>query len=165
MEQFDANDDGAIDRGESAACPPLTMAFRTFDADGDSKLSTDEISARVEKLYGGAALATFNGTVLRGGRPLSGAQVRFRPVALLGDGVQSAVGETDEEGAVRPTIEAAELPENLQGQSFLRPGLYHVEITHPKHALPARYNTATELCAVVDPASRDGLAAQFNLQP
>lgn len=166
MEQFDANHDGAVDEGELADCPPLTSAFPTFDADRDGKLTTQEIVARIDRLYGrGAGLATFNGTVLLNGRPLSGAEVRFRPIALLGDGVQTAQGTTDDSGVVRPAISDANLPENLRGQSFIRPGFYHVDVTHPKRVLPPRYNATTELSAVVDPASRNGLAASFNLKP
>lgn len=163
--QYDKNSDGAIDQTELAACPPLALALAELDANKDSKLTADEIAARIERLYGsGGALATFNGTVTLGGRPLLGAQVRFVPVAFLGEGVPAAQGVTDESGAVRPAVGDADLPENLKGQSLIRPGLYLVEITHPEQQIPARYNTATELGAMVDPTSRTGLAARFDLK-
>lgn len=166
MEQYDANQDGAITTGELVTCPPLAMAFTRFDADRDERLTSDEIGAGISKIYGtGAALATFDGAVLLSDRPLPGAQVRFRPIAFLEGAVQSAEGKTDEAGAVRPTISDANLPENLRGQPFIHPGLYHVEITHPDHLLPARYNSATELGAIVDPSSRGGLVSQFDLKP
>jgi hypothetical protein len=166
MEQYDKNGDGAIDQTELAACPPLAIAIAELDADKDSKLSANEIAARIEKLYGsGSALATFNGTVALGGRPLAGAQVRFVPLSFLGEGVPAAQGVTDESGEVRPALGDADLPENLKGQPLIRPGLYLVEVTHPERQIPARYNSATELGVVVDPTSRTGLAARFDLKP
>ncbi len=166
MEQYDKNSDGAIDQTELAACPPLAAAIAELDADKDSKLSANEIAARIEKLYGsGSALATFNGTVALGGRPLAGAQVRFVPLGFLGEGVPAAQGVTDESGEVRPALGDADLPDNLKGQPLIRPGLYLVEVTHPERQIPARYNSATELGAVVDPTSRTGLAARFDLKP
>lgn len=163
--QYDKNSDGAIDQTELAACPPLAVAMAELDANKDSKLAADEIATRIEKLYGsGSALATFNGTVALGGRPLAGAQVRFVPAGFLGEGVPAAQGVTDESGAVRPALADADLPDNLKGQPLIRPGMYLVEITHPEQQLPARYNTATELGAVVDPTSRTGLSARFDLK-
>lgn len=61
-----------------------------------------------------------------GGRPLSGAKVLFKPMGLLGDVVPAAEGVTNELGVVRPSLGEAELPENLQGHSLIRPGLYLV---------------------------------------
>lgn len=166
IEQYDVNHDGAIDKDELAQCPPLTTAFPTFDANNDGKLTADEITARIDRLYGtGAGLATFNGTVLISGQPLSGAQVRFRPIALLENDLQAAQGITDDAGLIRPAIDDVDLPDNLQGQAFIHPGFYHVDVTHPKRVLPSRYNTATELSAVVDPSSRNGLSARFDLNP
>jgi hypothetical protein len=165
MEQYDKNSDGAIDQTELVACPPLAVAIAELDANKDSKLAADEIAARIENLYGsGSALATFNGTVALGGRPLAGAQVRFVPVGFLGEGVPAAEGVTDESGAVRPALGDADLPENLKGQPLIRPGMYLVEITHPEQQIPARYNTSTELGAIVDPTSRTGLSARFDLK-
>lgn len=164
MAQYDKNSDGAIDQTELAACPPLAVAMAELDANKDSKLAGHEIAARIEKLYGsGSALATFNGTVALGGRPLA-VQVRFVPAGFLGEGVPAAQGVTDESGAVRPALADADLPDNLKGQPLIRPGMYLVEITHPEQQLPARYNTATELGAVVDPTSRTGLSARFDLK-
>jgi len=166
MEQYDINHDGSIEQGESSACPPIAIDFASLDVNKDSKLSADEIAVRIEKLFGtGSALATFNGTVTLGGKPLAGARVRFVPLSILGDGVPAAEGVTNETGEVRPALGDADLPKNLQGQPLIRPGLYLVEITHSERQIPARYNTATELGAVVDPTSRTGLAARFDLKP
>lgn len=165
MEQYDKNHDGSMDREELVACAPLAAALATFDANNDSKLSAEETSAGIAKLFGSSsALATFNGTVTLSGRPLSGARVRFVPASFLGEGLTAAEGVTDESGAFRPALADAELPKNLQGQPLIRPGLYLVEITHSEQQIPAKYNTATELGAVVDPTSRTGLASRFDLQ-
>jgi len=165
LENYDANKDGAIDKGELAAkCPPLAAAMPSYDADSNGQLSREEVVARVTRLYGsGNALLTVDCMVTLDGRPLTGATVRFRPVAMFGDELQPAEGVTDEQGAARPSVTDENLPEDLKGTALMAPGLYHVEITHPQRELPARYNTATELGFEVDPVSRTGTAARFDL--
>jgi hypothetical protein len=44
------------------------------------------------------------------------------------------------------------------------PGLYHVEITHPRTQLASRYNTASELGCFVDAAARNGTLSKFDLK-
>ena len=97
-------------------------------------------------------------------RPLSAATVRFRPVDMLGDAVADAQGVTDGQGIARPTIAAELLPDELKDISLLYAGLYHVEVTHAQKMLPSRYNTATELGFEVDPKSREGSSAKFDLK-
>jgi hypothetical protein len=165
MENYDANGDGALDKTELAKCPPLAVAMTTYDADGNGQLSADEIDSRVTRLYGsGAALTNVDCTVTVSGRPLRGATVKFRPVEMFGDAVKPAEGVTDEAGMARPALADEALPDELAGTALVHPGLYHVEITHPNMALPARYNTATELGFEVDPAQRGGTTARFDLK-
>jgi hypothetical protein len=64
----------------------------------------------------------------------------------------------------RPTIGDEHVSEKLQGVPLLYPRLYHVEITHADVTIPARYNSATELGAEVDPASRTGTSGRFELE-
>jgi hypothetical protein len=51
----------------------------------------------------------------------------------------------------------------MAGAKLMFPGLYLVEITHPQVQLPARYNTATELGCELNPLSREGSSARFDL--
>jgi hypothetical protein len=166
MELYDASGDGALDKDELAKCPPLANVAKKYDADGDGRVSHDEIAARFEKLVGPtAAFATVNCTVTLGRRPLPGATVKLRPIDAFEGALPAAEGTTDEEGVAHPGISADALPPKLKSAFLVYPGLYHVEITHPQQKLPERYNTATELGFEVDPASREGAAARFDLQP
>jgi hypothetical protein len=165
IEHYDGNGDGALDKSELAKCPPLVAAMTNYDADGNGQLSADEIKNRLVRLYGsGAALTNVDCTVTVSGRPLRGAAVKFRPVEMLGDAVKPAESVTDEAGLARPAIADDQLPDDMAGTALVQPGLYHVEITHPDMALPARYNTATELGFEVDPVQRGGTTARFDLK-
>jgi hypothetical protein len=165
MEQYDANDDGALVAAEMASCPPLVTAMARYDADGNGSLSAEEIEARLTQIYGtGAALTNVDCTVLLNGRAIDGALVKFRPVEMLKSSVKAAEAVTDPSGRARLALRDDDLPQDLKDNALMYPGLYHVEITHPKVNLPARYNDATELGFEVDPSLRGGTSAQFNLR-
>lgn len=165
IEQLDKNGDGSLDATEIEACPPLKGALASYDSSSDGALSEAEIEQRLTALYqSGVALANFDCTVTSGGRSLIGATVKLRPVGFLADSLLPAEGTTDEQGVARPTIGDEHIPEKLKGAPLLYPGLYHVEITHGEVTIPARYNSATELGADVDPTSRTGTSAAFALQ-
>jgi hypothetical protein len=166
LEAYDANGDGSLAGDELAKCPPLAQMLAEYDSDGNSQLTAEEISARLTRMFSsGSALMDVSCEVKLAGRPLSGANVKFRPVEMLADGLHPAEGVTDESGAAQLSIGDELLPENLRGQSMMQPGLYHVEITHPQRQLPTRYNTETELGFEVDPFSRGGARATFDLKP
>jgi hypothetical protein len=78
--------------------------------------------------------------------------------------IKPAQGVTDSSGIARMSLAEADLPEDLKSTLLMQPGLYYVEITHPKTALPARYNMATELGFEVDPSQREGTSARFDLK-
>jgi hypothetical protein len=165
MEKYDANHDGAIDTAELASCPPLVAVMPRYDADGNGSLSADEIEARLVELYRtGAVLTNVDCTVTLHRRPLEGALVKFRPVDMLKPAVKPAQGIIDQSGRARLTVQDEDLPDDLKDTALMYPGLYHVEITHPKVDLPARYNDASELGFEVDPSLRDGMSAQFDLK-
>ena len=62
-----------------------------------------------------------------------------------------------------PTFVFDEVDAGVGGAALFFPGLYHVEISHPKTQIPSRYNTASELGWEVDPFSRAGTTARFDL--
>jgi EF hand domain-containing protein len=165
MEHYDANHDGAIDAAELALCPPLVVALARYDMDKNGQLSAEEIETRITQLYGpGAALINVDCTVSLNGRPLRGATVKFHPVEMLTPSIKLAQGVTDDSGVALMAMGDEDLPNDLKGAQLMRPGLYHVEITHPKLALPTRYNTATKLGFEVDPSQRGGTSARFDLK-
>ena len=164
ISSYDANNDGAIDAEEAASCPPLASSIRSYDADGDGRLTSDEIANRLKQLFASSSnLAEVSLTVTLDGRPLSGAIVRLRPVDFLADAIPHAEGETDDAGVVSPTIGDERLPEDFRGLPLVQHGLYHVVITHPSQKLAEHYNSASELGFEVDPTSRGGTTARFEL--
>jgi hypothetical protein len=168
IEHYDTDHNSAISAAEMAAnCPPLATALTSYDADNNGDLSAQEIEDRLDRLYGpSAAHISVECTVTWNGRPLRGATVKFRPVEMLGSSIKPAQGVTNDSGVARIAISTEELPDDLKDVSLMQPGLYHVEITHPTVALPARYNTKTELGFEVDPAQeRTGTSAWFDLKP
>jgi hypothetical protein len=165
MELYDANKDGAVDATEAAKCPPLGVSFAEFDADHDGRIASAELLAAIQGMSAsGAAVTSFQCNVTYAGRPLEGASVKLVPDAMYGDALLPAQATTDGSGVARPTIGDENLPAKFAGAALLYPGLYRVEITHPQTQLAAKYNTATELGAAVNPASRNGASARFDLK-
>jgi hypothetical protein len=167
VELYDANRDGSVDKDEAAKCPALAGAFAALDANGDGTISVSELETRLASLVGsGVNVVTFNCEVRQSGQPLAGAVVRFRPAEFFDGSLPAAEGTTDDMGLARPTIAAENLPTNLKNVPLIYPGLYVVEITHSTNQLPAKYNTASELGALVDPTSRtnSSTSARFDLK-
>lgn len=165
MEHYDANDDGGLEPSELSRCPALAAARASFDTDGDGRLGANEITDGLAQMYGSqTSLTEMNCTVTLKGRPLAGATLRLRPIEMLGDALPSAEGVTDQRGIAHPTIDVELIPEEFRERPLVYSGLYHVEITHPRTQLASRYNTATELGCLVDPAARGGVSAHFDLK-
>jgi len=163
--KYDLDKDGAIDAQELAAYRPLSQIVLSYDENGDAEVSPAELAARFKKMFeSGANVTGFDCTVTLDGRPLSGATVRLRPAEILGDALPPAEGTTNAAGVARLSVAPEVLPEDLRSAQLIYPGLYQVEVTHPQANLPSRYNTSTELGVEVDPASRTGTFANFNLK-
>lgn len=146
IEQYDKNGDSLLDESELKACPALAGALRAYDESKDKKLSREEIAAQIKDMYErGSGLVSLDCTVTLDGAPLSGATVRFIPEKFLGDEIKAAEGVTNSGGYASMAIAPEELPKELRRHSFLRVGIYRVEITHPGKRIPAKYNTDTEL--------------------
>lgn len=166
MELCDTDGNRSISPDEcQAACPPLAIAFSSVDADADGSLNESEIAARVSALATTTTnMTSVDCTITLDGRPLAGATVALQPAAMYGESLLPAQAVTDESGVARPGVSNDRLPQKLAGMALLYPGLYRVEITHPQHSIPARYNSASELGCEVDPLSRTGTAARFELK-
>jgi hypothetical protein len=160
IEQYDKDGDAHLNDSELASCPAINNVRQRYDKDGDRQVSEEEIAQRLEQLYStGTGLLEVRCTVTRGGRPLAGATVRFVPEPFLGDALQPATGTTDSGGLAMPGISADKLPENLASAQLMQVGLYRVEIEHPTISA----GSSKPLGFEVDPTSRDGVVAQFNL--
>jgi hypothetical protein len=126
---------------------------------------SDELNDGLAQMYsspGSLTEATCNVTL--DGRPLSGATVRLRPIEMLGDTLPPAEGKTDNAGTAHLTVATERIPEEFRHQPLMYPGLYRVETTHPRAKLPSRFNTATELGCIIDPAVRGGMSVHFALK-
>jgi hypothetical protein len=165
MEHYDANHDGVLEPSELSRSAALAAASTSFDADGNGRLAAQEITDGLTQMYAsGTSLAEVTCTVTLQGRPLAGAKVRLSPIEMVGDALPPAEGVTNQRGTVRPSIDAELIPEEFRHMPLMYPGLYRVEITHPRTQLSSRYNTATELGGLVEPAARAGMSLRFDLK-
>lgn len=146
VEMYDTDGDKLLSPEEMQKCPGLKETVASYDIDGDGHVSADEIAARLRKWQEKRmAMRTVSCRVEWGGRPLSGATVSFVPEPFLGEAIASASGVTDENGMAAVGVAPEDLPEDLAGLTVTQPGIFKVEITHPIHKVPAKYNSATEL--------------------
>jgi hypothetical protein len=165
VQLYDANGDGALDKDELAKSPSVGKSLANYDANHDERVTHEEIVNRLGRLVGRtAAYVTVDCTVTLGGRPLPRAVVKLIPLEIFGDSLPLAEGTSDDLGVAHPAIAADKLPPKLGAALLVFPGLYRVAITHAQTTLPARYNTATELGWEVDPSSRTGTSARFDLK-
>jgi hypothetical protein len=154
MELYDTDKDGALNEPELAKCPGLLSKRAGYDADGDGSLQQSEIEAGLGKLFKhGTGGTQLNCLVLYKGRPLAGAEVVLEPEPYLGDEVQTARGTTNGSGATQLGIPAEYLPSHLQRLKAVHYGTFKVRITHPTIAIPAKYNTETELGYETEPGN------------
>lgn len=159
IELFDNDGDGALGASELAECPALLSVMERYDKDGDGALSGDEIAARLTAiLSSGSPWMTVDARVLRNGRPLRGATVRFVPAPFLEGALPPAVGQTDNRGRVRPAVADEKLPDDMKGLAIMQPGLYRVEVEHPSVTQPHK-----PLGCEVDMLVRGGTEPVFNL--
>jgi hypothetical protein len=146
VELYDANDDAALSKEELANCPGILAQIKVYDENGNGSVDQDEISRRLAELLKYRTGATgLNALVLYNGRPLGGASVVLEPEPYLGNQVQKAEGVTDGAGSADLGIPQEFAPEHLRRIKCVHYGTFKVRITHPTVALPAKYNTATEL--------------------
>lgn len=146
MDAYDSNADGSLDQQELSACPSLLASLSQFDVDGNSEISRDEITKRIETWFAKkAASLSIRARILMDGRPLSGARVDLTPEDFLGNAAVAAWGMTQPSGSAQLLLDREQAPASLEGVSGILPGLYTVKVTHPKRTIPSKYNENSEL--------------------
>jgi hypothetical protein len=146
MKLYDGNHDGSLDAAEAAKCPGIAAEFKTYDVDGNGKITQEEITARISELRKhGVGLTRLNCNVTVNGRGIENATVQFEPEPYLGAQIQAAEGVTNAHGMAQMAISADKLPADQQDLKAVHYGTYKVRITHPSVKLPARYNSETTL--------------------
>lgn len=162
MEQYDTDHDGKLSGAELDACPSIKSALSKLDTGGDKAVTLENLTARMQAWKTGVTRIGVSCTVLRDGKPLADAEVKFVPEKFMGGSFPTATGKT---GAGGKTI--ISLPETEAGGFPGIPfGYYRVEITKGNE-IPAKYNTETTLgqeIAVDNPVMRSPDGITFNLK-
>jgi hypothetical protein len=145
IKQFDANHDGNLSGKELDRCPGLKAALPRLDPSGKGEVTAKRIAARIRIWQASRiGLMAMVVKVLRNGKPLEGAQVKFVPEKFLGKNFKAAVGKTDDNGMAPIAIPQP-------GPPGVALGFYRVEITKSGEKIPAKYNTHTVLGLEVAP--------------
>ncbi len=150
MTAYDRNADGFLDARELDGCPSLKQALEKYDANGDGKLSRQEINDRLAMYRKGLARMPVVCAVLLDDNPLAGATVTFAPDAIMGSSAAAAEGVTDAQGTASLQTE--------DGDTEVALGLYRIKVSKlegGRETIPARYNVNTVLGQEVAPDSRE----------
>jgi hypothetical protein len=149
--EYDANSDKKLSREELTKSPGLLAALVSLDRNRDGAIASDELKTSLERFQAeGAGLVTISCMVSRGGRPLENAKVELVPESFLGDFVKPASGVTGPDGTATLSVDESEIPEEYRGRIHGVPtGIFRVVVTHPAIAIPAKYNTQTQLGRIV----------------
>ena len=146
IELYDASDDGMLSKEEWSLSPELTAVVERYDTNSDASLTDEEIAEGIRGWQEGpVGVRAVLFRVSFAGRPLSGATVKLVPASFLGDAIKPATGEANQAGAGKLGVAPEDLPRNAPKMKLAQPGLYHVEITHPKIKIPEKYNTKSTL--------------------
>lgn len=148
MRRYDSNFDGQLTVLELRGWGARGRIKEAYDFDGDGKASRDEIATCIDRwLQEGSMAQGIKVTLTISGRPLAGAQVRIVPDYDPGDGSQAQVTQTDANGVASLEIPLEDLTQAMKNPGF--GGVFatncRVEVTHPKHEIPAEYNTETRI--------------------
>jgi hypothetical protein len=135
---FDTNKDGKISGAELDKVPSLKKSL----ADKvNSGITAEDIAARIRQWQDTKVgkIGSVSCQVLKNGKPLAGAEVKFVPEKFLGTSMPVCSGTTQPDGN-------ASLTSPVEGEDDVPgvpPGIYRVEITKSGENIPAKYNTQT----------------------
>jgi hypothetical protein len=166
MSKYDTNKNGALSQSELAAFPPLEQCLVGCRRDLGDEISAQQLDKKLRVIFDPrSALVSANCVVRRNGQPLSGAEVRFVPLAVFDEVLPVATGLTDAKGVAMIAAAPEELPSAAPNVRLMPPGLYLVEISHPTMKIPAKYNEQTVLGKEVSSETvyRGGLAVDLKL--
>ena len=153
MEMYDGDGDGVVKGHELEAAHSLRNSMQTLDQNNDMGVDAEEVTARIKQWQESrVGLMPMRCKVRLNGRPLAGATVTFEPEKFLGDTIQTARGETNQQGLVFVCISG-------RRPTGIACGFYLVKISKKNgetETVSAKYNTQTRLGAEVTPGC-DGL--------
>ena len=144
METHDKDKNGRLSREELVSLAPVVEWSQAQRKQDISPADLVQYLSRVFDRRIGLVSATC--VVRRKGQVLAGAEVRLVPIAPLSDVLPTGQGVTDAYGGVMFSAPREKLPAATQRvEGLMPPGLYLVEVTHPKIKIPEKYNKRTEL--------------------
>lgn len=144
METYDKDKNGRLSREELASFVPTAESYQSLRKQDVSSDDLEQYLTRVFDRRIGLVSATC--VVKRKGQILAGAEVRLVPIPPLSNVLPIGQGVTDAYGGVMFSAPREKLPAATQRvEGVMPPGLYLVEVTHPKIKIPEKYNTQTEL--------------------
>jgi hypothetical protein len=110
MKSVDANGDGKLTADELASHPGLAAGAARIDQDKDQILTNDELLKRLETYATGPAMIAMTVTVTQKGRLVEGASVSLKPEDFVGPEAQAFIGTTDRSGTCEPDGEKSSTP-------------------------------------------------------
>jgi hypothetical protein len=130
LDEYDRNKDRKLSVQELKANAALSESAARIDKNRDGSLSETELRDRFIAHEDLAAKFLFQVSVSAQGRPLASAAVTFTPEPFMGEGLQSYVGTTLENGVC-----------SLEGHDFktlgIPNGFYQIRITQPERGIDA----------------------------
>jgi beta-lactamase regulating signal transducer with metallopeptidase domain len=161
LEKYDTDKDGKISGAELDKAPALKAAMQTMHTNKDTGITADDIANRI-KAWQATKIARIGGVVckiIRDGKPVEGAEVKFVPEDFLGKEFKTAAGTTDKDGFATMSI-PVNGPGDLPG---VAPGFYNVEISKSGEEIPAKYNSQTIYGLEIAPDVRMSQAPEFDI--
>jgi len=161
IEMFDKNGDELLDDDELRRCPGLAEGKSRADANGDGRLSAQEIAARVQYWLDSRrrVVAAFFEFTMRG-QPLAGVDVVLEPESFLAQWIPNARATTNRFGQASPA--------NPGISGAVQMGYYRVKISDQsggKRRIPERYDEETELgVEITDDRPEEDRTIRFDLR-
>ena len=149
MAEYDTDSDGEVSKSELKKCHGLEMLTKgekmllaefRLDSDESGTISEAEFTEKFRACFKDMRQA-YGCQVLYRGRPLEGATVTLVPMPFMGD-ISGASAETDADGMCSVMGD--------DGKPGAIPGIYRVEITHPKAKISSKYNTESTRSVALD---------------
>ena len=146
IDEFDRNQDGVLSKPELNGCRGILSAWNRFDTDRSNDISLAEVAARITTIQSLPRTNMFASCqIFMDGKPLPDAVIRLQPAEYQLGAVRPAIGKTAVNGSCVLLFDDESQTEAERANLGIDSGIYRVEITHASLAIPAKYNSQSEL--------------------